>query len=452
MEEIVKGIKWSFDVKDGEAMLTRVPCNASGDIEIPAKLGGAKVSCVRHGAFEGCSKLKSVTIPDGLTELVEGFSMSSIEMSNRLFMDCCCLCAINVSEKNPAYKSVNGLLLTKGGEKVLAVPYGLMNVEIPCGVTKIGTSAFEGCSKLTSVTIPDGVLEIEWDAFNGCKALESVVIPDATKIIRSDAFAGCSSLKRIIIPAGVKKIEERAFAMCSGLCEFEVDKRNKKFKSVDGFLLEKDAEIHDDYSGKRRAGYTTLVSAPGGLKSATVPDCVTHIDFYAFYGCSKLKNVIIPASVTCIDFKAFYGCTALVDMTIPDSVTELGGGAFRECRKLKNLTIPASIKKIGTSPFSRSKIENVTFLPGVKSIYKDMFYNCCIKSLTLPDSLASIGPRAFYASSGLESVTIPRKVSKIGDYAFFSSDLKTVTMPARLKSKGVGRDAFPKDVKIKYVK
>ena len=249
----------------------------------------------------------------------------------------------------------------------------------------------------------------------------------------------------------MKKIEEKAFAKCAGLCEFEVDKRNKKYKSVDGFLLEKDAEIRD-CSGKRRAGYTTLVAAPGGLKSATVPDCVTHIDFYAFYGCSKLKSVTIPASVTCIDFKAFYGCTALVDMTIPDSVTELGDGAFRECRKLKNVTIPASIKKVGTSPFSRSKIENVTFLPGVKSIYKSMFFNCYIKNLTLPDSITRIGRSAFKECSGLESVTIPRKVSKIEDYAFVRSDLKTVTMPARLKSKGVGRDAFPKGVKIKYVK
>ena len=451
MEEVVKGIKWSFDVEDGDAMLTSVPDDVSGDIEIPAKLGGAKVSCVRHGAFRGCSELKSVTIPEGLIELVEGFGLSSQTLDASLFRDCCCLCAINVSKKNPAYISVNGLLMTKGGEKVLAVPCGLTDVVIPRGPTKIGMGAFAGCTKLTAVTIPDGVLEIEWNAFEGCKALESVVIPDTTKTIRSDAFAGCSSLKRIIIPAGVKKIEEKAFAKCSGLCEFEVDKRNKKYKSVDGFLLEKDAEIRD-CSGKRRAGYTTLVAAPGGLKSATVPDCVTHVDFYAFYGCCKLKNVTIPASVTCIDFQAFYGCTALVDMTIPDSVTELGDGAFRECCRLKNVTIPASLKKVGTSPFSRSKIENVTFLPGVKSIYKSMFFNCYIKNLTLPDSITRIGRSAFKECSGLESVTIPRKVSKIEDYAFFRSDLKTVTMPARLKSKGVGRDAFPKGVKIKYVK
>ena len=56
---------------------------------------------------------------------------------------------------------------------------------------------------------------------------------------------GCSNLKRITIPAGVKKIEDRAFAECIDLCVFEVDKRNRKFKTVDGFLLEKDAEIPD---------------------------------------------------------------------------------------------------------------------------------------------------------------------------------------------------------------
>ncbi len=451
MKECVNGIKWEFEVEGGNAMITSVSRSIVGDVDIPETLGGVKVACVTYGAFNNCSKLRSVTIPDGLLSTVNGFEeLATSGISSEAFRGCSSLCAIHISKRNPAYKSVNGLLLTKGGEKVVAAPPGLMVATLPPGVTKIGQSAFAGCRKLKKVTMPNGVLEIEWNAFDGCCELEGVTIPDTVMVIRQDAFRGCRKFKSVTLPVSLKEIEPGVFSCCDGLREILVASRNPRFKSIDGMLLEKNAKIRD-CMGERRKG-DTLRAVPGGLTSVTVPDGVTHIDMCAFGGCSRVKNVVIPQSVTCIDWEAFRGCSALESMIIPDSVTEIGDGAFTECTKMKNLTIPASVTKVGRCAFRKCKIESVTFLPGVKSIYASMFARCQLKSVTIPDSVTSIGTCAFKGCTGLESVTIPRKVKKIGDRAFNQcSDLKKVTMPVSLKGKGIGRDVFPTGVKIDYV-
>ena len=111
------------------------------------------VTSISDSAFNGCSKLTSITIPDGVTSIGDS--------------------AFNGCSK-------------------------LTSITIPDGVTSISDSAFYNCSKLTSITIPDGVTSIGGDAFNGCSSLASITIPDSVKVIRYSAFSGCSSLTSII--------------------------------------------------------------------------------------------------------------------------------------------------------------------------------------------------------------------------------------------------------------
>jgi hypothetical protein len=70
------------------------------------------------------------------------------------------------------------------------------------------------------------------------------------------------------------------------------------------------------------------------LTNVTIPDSVTSIDSYAFYGCSSLTNVIIPDSVTDIGDYAFFDCYSLSDVTISANIVSIGGSAFRYCYKL----------------------------------------------------------------------------------------------------------------------
>ena len=168
---------------------------------------------------------------------------------------------------------------------------------------KLGNSAFEGCSSLTSLTIPSSVTSIGAFAFKGCSGLTSLTIPSGVTSIGYSAFEGCSSLTSLTIPSSVTSIGESAF-VCSG------------------------------------------------LTSLTIPSGVTSIGESTFYGCSGLINLTIPSSVTSIGRSAFSGCSGLTSLTIPSGVTSIGEAAFWGCSGLTSLTIPSSVTSIGRSAFS----------------------------------------------------------------------------------------------------
>ena len=197
-------------------------CNSLMRVTIPNN-----VTNVEDCAFSGCSDLTSVTIPDSVTSIGEraffGCSgLTSVTIGNGVtsigyeaFYGCSGLMSFAVGSANAKYKSVNGLLLSKDGKTLVHGING--DVTIPDSVTSIRSSAFYGCSGLTSLTIPDSVKSIEYGAFSGCSGLTSVTIPDSVTSIGERAFYGCSGLTSVTIPEGVTRIGYNAFNDCSNL-------------------------------------------------------------------------------------------------------------------------------------------------------------------------------------------------------------------------------------------
>ena len=337
--------------------------------------------------FYGCTNLASITIPDGVTSI-----------GRSAFSGCSSLTSITIPD------GVTGI-----GEYAFNDCTSLTSITIPDSVTWIDGSAFSGCSSLTSITIPDGVTYISDDAFNGCTSLKSITISDSVTSIGWDAFRDCTSLKSIMIPNSVTSIGSGAFNGCSSLTEIKVASENSNYVSVNGVLYNKDK--------------TTIICYPAGKKGNNykIPDGVTSIRGYAFYGCSSLTSITIPDSVTEIGDSAFVDCTSLTSITIPESVTEIGWRAFSGCTSLKSITIPDGVTSIDSSAFSGcSSLTSITIPDGVTSIDDSAFSGCSsLTSITIPNSVTEIGWRAFSGCTSLKSITIPDGVTSINVYAFY---------------------------------
>ena len=418
------------------------------DLKIPPD-----VTRIGNNAFRGCS-LSSATIPRSVREIGPG-----------AFGDCSNLAKFAVDVANRCYKSVNGLLLTKDGRTLVAVPVGLESVTIPAGVVSIGDRAFAGCIKLSKVTIPDGVTSIGYKAFTGCKGLESIELPPSmAKItyfafdvcdkladvyitdlaawcrmsvdehgvpldnacnlylngelvkdmkipvgvtkIGKHVFRGCASLTCVTIPQGVEHVGAGAFAKCGNLAEFRVAGGNYQYKDDAGLLMTRDGK--------------TLVAVPGGIGNVKIPGGTEVVADLAFSGCSRLVDVKIPNGVTSIGYKSFYDCKSLVSVELPGSLkTFRGWGAFGDCKKLASITIPGSVENIGAASFAWDwKLANVEIQNGVKKIADSAFAGCPIKSITIPDSVTSIESWAFARCKQLESVTVPAGLTNIHERAF----------------------------------
>ena len=161
------------------------------------------VRFVHNNAFEDCTNLTSITIPNSVkgidSNAFSGCSIKSIIIPNSVtsiypstFNGCTSLTAINVATGNRYYVSVNGVLYNKDKTTIIRYPEGKKDksYSILDSVTCIDSHAFDSCTNLTSITIPNSVTSIESDAFGGCTSLTSIVIPKSVTSISFWAHLG----------------------------------------------------------------------------------------------------------------------------------------------------------------------------------------------------------------------------------------------------------------------
>ena len=496
-------------------------CSSLSSITIPSS-----VTTIGESAFNGCSSLKAITIPKNVTaignyafgncdnvkvvtsEILEPFEVDAF---NWWYYNA----ALVVPEgKRADYRKVNGwnqfAYTIEEGEPLYDVPmeqtdeqgltYRLKQADdnsvyysvtghaeemkadivIPaeldgCPVGAIEDWALQNCTKMTSITF-HGNVKVGYNTFYGCAGLKDVnvyvwdaaefcnnqilggfdnpisywddvkkesitnyftihlydteeneirdyEIPEGVTSIGDGAFKGYASLSSVTIPKSVTSIGVNAFRNCDNLVSV---KMGKNVSSIGDYAF------YNCYS----------------LQSIQLPKKLESIGSYAFSGDDNwiwsdgykylpFTSITIPGSVKTIGNGAFYGCRELEQVTFgtvedeeEGGLISIGDNAF-QCCALTSITLPNSVKTIGSGAFTYNiKLATASLGDALTEIGEGAFSNCgVLSSVTIPDGVTSIGARAFQYCSLLTSVIIPRSLTSIGEDVFENCPLKSIDLP-----------------------
>ena len=377
----------------------------------------------------------------------------------------------------------------------------LEEVILPASVKKIGAYVFRDCASLENVVM-DGVELIGKQAFMNT-GLKNLALPGTMKQFGDDAFRNCANLQTIAINSNVTSYGKYVFAECPLLAEVTIGGGATKLGDYMfyGCAALKTATLPGTvtYLGRytfQGSGLTEIdLSALTQLTcfGTSATSCSTSAVSYVFADCKDLTRVVLPDSLTKIGGYAFYGCESLTDInlgnvvqfndfalagtsigsvTLSSALTHVGAGVFAGCANVEEiavragstgyrsvsgvlydednaivaypsgkvpeggiLTIAADMG-VGEGAFAGcTGISEVIIEEGITVIGDYAFYDSAVKKVTLPSTLTEIGQYAF-AYSDVAEIALPSTLTEIGQYAFAYSALKSVTVPESVSTMG----------------
>ena len=489
----VDGIIYS----DKGKTLLYCPLTKIGSVTVPDG-----VQAIAPGAFVGCSLVDEIVISKSVSYIGE-CAFYNTKISSVTF------------KKNDNYNT--GVTI---GEYAFRGCTSLSTLNLEDGnlIKTISEGAFMGCTSISEITLPASLKTIGKDAFRNCTGIQSIVFAKngVELTFEENAFYGCTGLRSIELPDYVSEIPS-VFAGCVNISEIIVSDDNPYFNSIDGVLYNEAGTELIFFPRGKTGTYTvpegvkiigdgvfnsvtglTRLELPSSLESigdeafryfkiystvdgagiffyGTNTETTLTIGDYAFANC-YVPTLALPSHTKSIGDYCFYsadvyktafnlvdnkklesiGAYAFVDF-MTYCVTDSESDAQRYI-----ITIPGSVKVIGAYAFYDNPFVHVVFNEGLQVIGECAFMETrSINNIKIPTTVTTIGDKAFYQSSGLETLNITtetgfgsdKKISQlktIGAYAFAETAIQSVTIPKSVTE--IGACAFSDCYSLKTVK
>lgn len=387
---IVSGDSGSYAVFTGIGDCTDI------DIVIASEYNGYPVLELRAQAFRECKRIKSVKLPESVTELSQGF-----------FYQCT----------------------------------ALETVILPDSLKVIGEGAFAHCSSLKDIKLPIALERIEGDSFSGCSLLVSLDIPESVYYI-GPGFAEGTLIDSVHIPKHVTDIGYGRHGygnFGTNVKSVSVDPDHQRYTLVGNCLIDREQKM--------------LIRAFGEPDFPTDGSIETIAEMAFYLVDFKLKKLILPEGLVSIDWYNDEALWEIEELYIPSTCIDFNGYNFAECHNLKRITVAAgnpkfysvgnciieketgilvvgaetsviptdgSVTAIGEYAFcGRKGLESIKIPEGVKRIYPCAFPGCTsLKEIILPESLESIDYAAFFGCVALEEIKLGKNVREILNQVF----------------------------------
>jgi hypothetical protein len=439
------------------------------NITVPATLDGFTVASLANGLFSNRFKLKSVTLPDTVTNIGE-----------KTFYMCGQLTNVHLPSS-----------LTVIGRETFTYCSKLAQITLPDTVTTIDTNAFYYCTALTNIYLPQGLTAIRSAAFIHCAKLTQIDLPSSLETIGRQAFSSCSSLEIVYFPASLNNIDDSAFTSCpllrqvcfrgsppatmghnvfstSDLVVYRLASATGWEATYQGHPVQfwSDTarfayQMLDDHHAKisRYLGKDSAVTIPetldgifvtqigswafdeNTLTSLSMPQSIIKIDDYSFCDRYKLTNIIFSTNLTSIGARAFVNCVNLTKLELPASITNIGMVAFQNCNRLELDTLPNSLKSLANGVFfSCHSLTNLVIGKSVQSVGDYCFSDCIhLANVVLEDSVTNVGYATFAGCTSLTNVFFSTNLALAGSNVFYGCvSLTNITLPDSLLSLSCG--------------
>ncbi len=337
----------------------------------------------------------------------------------------------------------NGKPVTQIGASAFANS-GMSQITIPASVAAIGSHAFRNCTNLgigeDAISFPKSVTSIGSFAFVNCARIKRIIFSKDSQLqnISSYAFYGCRSLISVELPGSLTSVGAYAFYGGSGI---EITWRYNPALDISQFsnyltavIIPEDVRYIADNafsvctslvsvsfelgSQLQRIGASAFNGCTNLITNIKIPDSVTNIESFAFFGCSGLTSITLPDGLIVIGDSAFYGCSGLTKIVLPASVTSIGERAFQNCSGLTSFELNSNITRIEASTFSNcSGLTSFAIPAGITKIGIMAFENCtALKTISIERSsesggIISLGAWCFNNCNSLSTIYVPDAAS-----------------------------------------